>query len=169
MNSFRQFAAAVWIAAFVAPAFAQQKAAVETRLEARRVDTSGDGKESFSPAEAAKPGDVLEYTASYRNTTASPIANLEATLPIPPQTELVAGSVRPANAKASLDSSRFADMPLKRKAMKEGREVEEAVALNEYRALRWYPGALAPNEMLTFTARVRVIDDRSPTVKGGGK
>jgi uncharacterized repeat protein (TIGR01451 family) len=169
MNSFRQLAAAVWLTALVAPVFAQQKAPVETRLEARKVEVAADGKESFSPAEAAKPGDVLEYTATYRNTTNSPIANLEATLPIPPQTELVAGSVRPANAKASLDSARFADMPLKRKAMKDGREVEEAVALSEYRALRWYPGALAPNQMLTFTARVRVIDDRSPATKGGGK
>ena len=53
--------------------------------------------------------------------------------------------------------------------MRDGREVEEAVALNEYRALRWYPGALAPNQMLAFTARVRVIDDRSPAVKGSGK
>lgn len=169
MNSLRQLAAAVWIAVLVAPAVAQQKASVETRLEARRVDTAADGKESFSPAEAAKPGDVLEYTATYRNTTDAPIRNLEATLPIPPQTELVAGSVRPANAKASLDSARFADMPLKRKAIKDGREVEEAVALGEYRALRWYPGALAPNQMLTFTARVRVIDDRVPPVKGGGR
>ena len=169
MNSFRSLAAAVWIAAIVAPAVAQQKAPVETRLEARKVDVAADGKESFSPAEAAKPGDVLEYTATYRNTTDSPIRNLEATLPIPPQTELVAGSIRPANAKASLDAIRFADMPLKRKAIKDGREVEEAVALSEYRALRWYPGALAPNQLLTFTARVRVIDDRSPATKGGGK
>jgi uncharacterized repeat protein (TIGR01451 family) len=169
MNSFRQLAAAVWFAALVAPAFAQQKAPVETRLEARRVEVAADGKESFSPAEAAKPGDVLEYTATYRNTTASPLGNLEATLPIPPQTELVAGSVRPANAKASLDAVRFADMPLKRKGMRDGREVEESVALSEYRALRWYPGALAPNQMLAFTARVRVIDDRSPPAKGGGK
>jgi uncharacterized repeat protein (TIGR01451 family) len=155
MNPFRQLAAAVWIAAIVAPAVAQQRTPVETRLEARRVDVAADGKESFSSAEAAKPGDVLEYTATYRNNTDYPIANLEATLPIPAQTELVAGSVRPAKARASLDSSRFADMPLKRKAMKDGREAEEAVALSEYRALRWYPGELAPNQMLTFKARVR--------------
>ena len=169
MNQFRQLAAAVWIAVLMTPAVAQQKAPVETRLEARKVDVGADGKESFSPASAAKPGDVIEYTATYRNNTDAAIRNLEATLPIPQDTELVAGSVRPASAKASLDANRFADMPLKRKAIKDGREVEEAVALSEYRALRWYPGALAPNQMLTFTARVRVIDDRSPAVKGGGK
>jgi uncharacterized repeat protein (TIGR01451 family) len=169
MNPFRQLAAAVWLSTLLLPAVAQPKAPVESRLEARRVEVAADGKESFSSAADAKPGDLIEYTATYRNTGKSAVRDLQATLPIPQGTEYVAGSARPANAKASVDAVSFADMPLKRKAMKEGREVEEAVQAREYRALRWYPGALAPDQMLTFTARVRVVDDRPVAAKGGGK
>jgi uncharacterized repeat protein (TIGR01451 family) len=155
-----------------APSFAQQQQTgpVETRLEGRKVVVAADGKETFAAADAAKPGDVLEYAATYRNKSRDAITNLAATMPIPGNTEYVPGSARPATAKASIDGRTFADMPLKRKVMRDGKEIEEQVPYSEYRYLRWTPGALAAEQSLGYTARVRVLDDISPRVpgKGGG-
>ena len=132
--------------------------AVETRLEARKVVVAADGRERFVSAEAAKPGDVIEYLATYRNTTSNAVRNLEATLPIPANTELLEGSARPANAKASLDARGFADMPLTRPAARDGAVLVEQIPHREYRYLRWFAPELAAHRSLTFAARVRVLE-----------
>ena len=147
----------------VAPlAAAQQKAAqpLETKIEQRKVARAADGAETLAPAEAVKPGDVIEYTVTYRNTGKAPLSKLEATLPIPAETEFVPCSARPANAKASTDGRTFADLPLKRTVKRNGVDVEEPVPAREYRFLRWYPGELAGDQALTYTARVRVTEIR---------
>jgi uncharacterized repeat protein (TIGR01451 family) len=131
---------------------------VETRLEARKVVVAADGRERFLPAEAARPGDVIEYLATYRNTGSEAVRNLEATLPIPANTELLEDSARPANAKASLDARGFADMPLTRPATRGGALVAERIPLREYRYLRWFAAELAAHRSLTFAARVRVLE-----------
>jgi uncharacterized repeat protein (TIGR01451 family) len=131
---------------------------VSTRLEARKVVTGSDGRERFAPAENAKPGDVIEYVATYRNTGNDVVRNLQATLPIPSNTELIEGSARPANAKASLDAQRFDDMPLVRGVMRDGRPAVEPVAAREYRYLRWTAPELAAQRSMTFAARVRVLE-----------
>lgn len=169
--------------ALLAPALASAQSAVATppakaaeplqiRLEARKVTRAADGKETLSPAEAAKPGDVIEYATTYRNTSAQRLTNLEATLPLPPTTEFIPGSANPATARASVDGKNFLEVPLKRRVKRNGVDVEEQVPLREYRSLRWYPGALEGGKAVTYTARVRVVDDRTPSEpgkKGGGK
>ncbi|MDX2220914.1 MAG: hypothetical protein SF172_18000 [Burkholderiales bacterium] len=128
--------------------------------------TLKDGKETIEPAGAAKPGDLLQYTASYTNKGRTGVTNLEATLPIPPNTELVIESIKPASAKASTGGSVFADVPLKRKLRQaNGVEFEQVVPAREYRSLRWYPGALGAGATVSFTARVKVVDDRQPPQK----
>ncbi len=170
MPTFFASVAAAAMLAIAAPAFAQKNGAIETRLEARKVVRAAEGKETFASAESAKPGDVIEYVATYRNTTAQPVRNLEATLPVPANTELVAGSERPSTAKASVDAVSFAAMPLMRKVNRKGREMEEPVPAREYRYLRWYPDELAGGKSAVFSARVRVIDERTPrTADGSGK
>lgn len=147
--------------AFVAlPLAAQQPGPVVSRLEARKVVATADGGESFGSAGLARPGDVIEYVVTYRNTGREPVKNLVATLPIPPDTELVPGSARPATAKAGVDSNAFGDMPLKRSAQRNGVQVEEQVPLREYRYLRWVAAELAGEKSLTFAARVRVVDGK---------
>lgn len=142
-------------------AFAQKAAGpLESRLVARKVVIEG-GRENLVDARDARPGDVIEYVATYRNTGTAVVRDLEATLPIPKDTELVAGSPRPAGARGSLDGQAFAALPLKRKVKRaDGREAEEAVPLAEIRALRWSAGELPAGRGLSFTARVRVVDDR---------
>lgn len=153
-------AAAALTAAAALPVGAQLAQPLETRLEARKVATAADGRETLVPAESAKPGDVIEYAATYRNAGQSALTGLQATMPIPANTEYLPGSARPASAKASVDGRSFADIPLKRKVRRDGREVEEPVPWREYRYLRWSPGELGGEKSVTYTARVRVVDDR---------
>jgi len=165
-----RLAAFLTAALALAPAFAQDAGGpLESRLAARKVVVT-DGRENLVDATNAKPGDLIEYTATYRNNGKAPIRNLEATLPIPTDTEFVAGSARPAGARASTDGKSFAALPLKRKARRpDGKEVEEAIPLRDYRALRWYTGELAGDKTVSFAARVRVVDDRSATPEPPGK
>ena len=161
-------ALALALACATAQAAFAQAGAVETRLEAHKVERAADGRETLGDAQAARPGDVIEYAATYRNTGKQPVRNLEATLPIPANTEYLAGSAQPAQAKASVDAHAFGVLPLKRQVVRDGKTVEEAVALREYRYLRWYPGELEPGKSVTYTARVKVIEEAAPDAGGRG-
>lgn len=148
-------------------AFAQKAPApVESDLVARKVVVA-EGRESLVDAASARPGEVIEYVATYRNTGKGAVTGLQATVPIPPQTEFIAGSARPAQVKASLDGRSYADIPLKRMVERDGRRIEEPVPYREYRYLRWHAGELAGGKSAAFTARVRVIDDRAPSEPPG--
>jgi uncharacterized repeat protein (TIGR01451 family) len=152
-------AAAMLIVAAVPPhARAAAAAPVESTLEARKVVRGADGRETLVPADVARPGDVIEYAATYRNTTRETMRELEATMPIPAHTEFVPGSARPSSVRASVDARDFAALPLKRKTVVGGREVIEAVPYREYRALRWQPVHLGAEASMTFTARVKVLE-----------
>lgn len=153
------------LASGLAPAQPAPKAQgpVDSRLEARRIVTAADGKETFAAADAAKPGDVIEYVATYRNTGKSAVRDLQATLPIPADMELIQGSQKPAAATASTDGRNFAPMPLRRKVDKPGAQGDELVPLREYRALRWSVPELGGEKVFSVTARARVRDDRAAT------
>ena len=60
----------------------------------------------------------------------------------------------------------FQTIPLKRKVkLSSGIEVEQAVPLNEYRFLRWYPGELAAGKSLTYSARFKIVEDTPQAIK----
>ena len=172
----RPFHLAALLAAALAllPSFAQNTGGpLESRLAARKVVVV-DGRESLVEATDAKPGDLIEYTATYRNSGKAAIRSLEATLPIPKDTEYVPGSARPAGARASVDGKSFAAIPLRRKAKRaDGKEGDEPVPLRDYRALRWTAAELGGEKTLAFSARVRVSNEgpRPPEAagRGGGK
>jgi len=139
---------------------------LEVRLVASKV-IAEDGRERLTGAADAKPGDLIEYAATYRNTGKVPLRDVQATLPIPRETAFVTGSARPAGARASLDGAGFDELPLKRRVRRaSGEDVLETVPPAEYRALRWRLAELAPGAAATVHARVRVIDDRP--APGGG-
>jgi uncharacterized repeat protein (TIGR01451 family) len=150
VEAHRRTAGLLALVAFAALPLRADEGPVETRLEARVVVRAADGRESFAPAESARPGDVIEYVATYRNGGDHAVKGLEATLPIPAHTELVPGSIRPATARASLDAASFAALPLKR-----GKEL---VPYRDYRYLRWQVAQLDPKKSVSFSARVRVVD-----------
>ncbi len=155
---------------FAAGAYAQKAVTEPLQIKLVRSKVVQDkGREVMEAAATAKPGEVLEDVATYTNTTKAALKNVEATLPVPPNTELVMASIKPAAAKASTDGKTFSAMPLKRKVKQaNGVEVETPVPLSEYRYIRWYPGELAPDKPLAFSARFKVGDSPvapTPAVK----
>jgi uncharacterized repeat protein (TIGR01451 family) len=137
---------------------------VSNTLTARRIVVESGGTEAVESAATAKPGDVLEYAAEFRNQGASVAHGLRATLPLPPGTEFVAGSQHPAAALASLDGSTFAPLPLTRRVRAaDGSSHDELVPVSEYRFLRWAGTDLEPAGEVRVSARVRLsAPDRTP-------
>ena len=147
--------AALALAALAPAALAAGDVAVN--LSAKRVIATPGGKESFAPGDKARPGDVLEYRATYRNTSNARVTRLAATLPIPQGMEYVPGTAAPAPGLASLDGKTFQPLPLTRRVrLADGREAVREVPASEYRWLRWTLGSLDARAERMVKARVRV-------------
>ncbi len=139
-------------------------APVNIKLERRKV-VMLSGKESLQSAETAKPGDVLEDVATYSNKTNRVLVVPTATVPVPANTELILNSVKPATAFASTDGINFFAMPLSVKLKQSnGVELEQPMALSQYRFLRWFPGELAAKQSVIFSARFKVVDGAETTI-----
>lgn len=117
-----------------------------------------DGLEKELPADAAKPGDLLEYRAEYRNNGKTPTTQVKATVPVPTQgLEYIPGSASPPTVSASVDGRRFAPAPLTRSVtLPDGRRETRPVPLAEYRYLQWHLGELAPGASAVVKARMTV-------------
>jgi uncharacterized repeat protein (TIGR01451 family) len=131
---------------YAAPA--DKKDAVQIKLESFKV-TVKDGKEVLGDGSQAKPGDVLEYRAIYKNVSKSPVRNLAATLPVPAAMEYVAQTANPVGAEATTDKKNFAPVPLLRAN-------KEPIPTKEYRALRWHVATLAADQSFVVSARMKV-------------
>ena len=90
------------------------KPAVDVVLVQSKVTRDAQGKEQLVAAGAVKPGDVLEYRASYTNKSAKPVKGLVASLPIPEGLEYLPGTAAPGGEKvmAATKDGRFAAVPL---------------------------------------------------------
>lgn len=152
----RALVAAMTLGVLLTPAVVRAAGDVSVVLTARRI-TVVDGKETKSPAEQARPGDVIEYRAEYRNDSASPVRQLAATLPVPNGMEYLPRTAAPQTLLASLDGTKFEPVPLKRRMrLADGREVTREVPAAEYRYLRWPLGTLGQRQSREVAARVRV-------------
>ena len=149
----------LFLTSLVSPAFAAaDKAALTSELQVHNVVKGADGVEALLPAQRVKPGDVLQYTAVYKNADSRAISQLVATMPIPAGTELIAASALPREVQASLDGKAYAAAPLMRKLRRaDGQMVDVAVPLNEYRFLRWPDRQVAAGASFSTSARVRVL------------
>lgn len=135
------------------------------KLERKKV-TQVDGKELLVAAAEAKPGEVIEETATYANTSKKNL-RADATLPVPQYTELIVASVKPSNVFASIDGTTFSPMPLKRKVKQaNGVVLEQVVPVIEYRFLRWKGVDLGPEKTFVASARFRLYD--STAIKAPG-
>lgn len=152
--------------AIALPALAQSSAAkpadqaVAIELAQHKVVKGADGKEQFVDAASVKPGDIVEYSATYKNRSDKPVSGLVASLPVPGGTEYVAKSASAhgvAVEAATLDG-RFGGEPLMRKAATPPGAVAkiEPVPYAEYRSLRWKLGTLAAHTSTVVKARVQV-------------
>lgn len=138
-------------------------------LEAHKVVLADNGKEQLVAASEAKPGDVLEYRATYRNVSPKALRAVMATLPVPASgVEYLPNTALPAGVEASIDGAQFARAPLKRLVMNtDGRPQQQLVPATEYRFLRWPLGDLPAGASKTVSARVRVT--KEPVLTTGAK
>jgi len=140
---------------------AAQEPSVGVSLAARKLVATDKG-ESLAPADTAKPGDVIEYEATYKNRGQSPVLNVAATVPIPAGLALVAESSRPIAQQASLDGKTFAPIPLMREVKNPaGITEKQPIPLGEYRALRWVLPELAAGADAKVALRARVLTNSS--------
>src|ERR1700743_3048605 len=83
-------------------ALAAEQPNVVVELKAFHVVTQS-GKEKLEPADQIKPGEILEYRATYRNTSHVAAHDVVATLPVPPQAvQYLQSSALPAGVLASM-------------------------------------------------------------------
>jgi len=132
---------------------------ITVKLTASKVAAAKAG-EKLIPADVARPGEVIQYEAVYRNETKREVKGLEATVPIPAGLELVPDTALPASALASKNGADFAAMPLM--AAPAGAAKSVPVPLAEYRALRWTIPQLAPGAEATVKLRARVLTNQPP-------
>lgn len=144
---------------------------VSVTLTALKVSTSAAGKEQLVPAETAKPNEVIEYQATYRNGGKENVRGLKAILPVPPEMAYVPGSARPAQLTASTDGKNFSPPPLtKRVKFADGRVETVEIPADEYRALQWSVGDLRAGQSVTVTARMKIRSDlKGPVAIKPGK
>jgi len=136
-------------------------AEVSVQVTTNRVVTGVDGKQTLQDGSHARPGDVLEYHAVYRNNGAKPARDLLATLPVPANgLEYLPKTAFPDGVQASLDGRTFTTPPLMRTVkLPDGKEVLREVPVSEYRFLRWKLGELPPGKSVTVGARMRVLSE----------
>lgn len=133
-----------------------------SKLTVSRIEV-GDEKTPPLPASSAKPGDVLEYSASYSNGGKTSVERVQAVVPVPPGTVLLADTAKPAGPQATVDGVNFSATPLKRVVkLPDGKSREELVPLSEYRALRWPIGTIAPSQNVVVSLRVKVVQTLGP-------
>ncbi|MDD2774571.1 MAG: hypothetical protein PHU06_01300 [Gallionella sp.] len=141
---------------------------VEVTLKQFKVGKHAES-EVLESATQIKPGEVIEYQATYHNTTKHAISQLLATLPIPKETEYIPNTANPVGVEASLDGVTYAPVPLRRMVkLANGQMTEQAVPLIEYRSLRWVLGDLSAGQKKTVSARIR-LSPLTSAVAGGAK
>ncbi|WP_082548502.1 DUF11 domain-containing protein [Variovorax sp. Root473] len=113
------------------------------------------GEERLQDAATIKPGDLIEYRATYTNNTGKSVAGLTATLPIPEGLEYTPRSAKPGAglAQAATKDGVFGNEPLERK-LPGGKT--EPVPYSEYRTFRWSLGSLPANGSTAVTVRAKV-------------
>ncbi|MDB5843165.1 MAG: hypothetical protein JWP79_475 [Polaromonas sp.] len=128
--------------------------AVQVVLTQAKVVRGADGKEQLLDAASVKPGDILEYRATYKNTSDKAVQGVVATLPIPEGLEYLPASAKPGAklVQAAAKDAVYAAEPLSRVVA--GKSVPVPYA--DYRSLRWSLGQLPAGGEAAVSARAKV-------------
>lgn len=135
------------------PASAVAAGDLRIGLVAEKVIQTADGLELFDTESLAQPGDVIQYTATYRNTGVGKISNLAPVLPIPEGMRCDLAAASPAPAEASFDGETFVPMAEVVAALK----ADDSRAV---RALRWHVAQLDAGSSATVVARASLNETR---------
>lgn len=155
-NSALIILASVCAATLVSAQTVNQTNALAARLEAQKVITATDGKESFASAEQIKPGDVVNYKATYSNVSKKPLRDVAAILPVPTGLNFMPGTQLPP--EASIDGKTYLPTPLtKRVVQADGKTAEVHRPYSDYRFLRWNIGDIDAGAASVVSARMKVV------------
>ncbi len=137
-----------------ARAGAEKKDAVVIQLSQKKVVVGPQG-EKLEDATSVKPGDVIEYRATYTNVSKQAVQGLVAQLPVPQGLEYQPRSARPSNATLQMagPDAQYGVEPLQRK-LADGSV--QALPYNEYRSMRWTIGQLQAGASVVVSARAKV-------------
>ncbi|MEG9304379.1 hypothetical protein [Psychrobacter celer] len=119
---------------------------VNAQTKVMKILKNSDGREIAVPANHIAPGDVIEYHTTYTNTSAQPITNVNATVALPSNVQLVSlNSPLPTQATTGGDSYQTIQ------------QVGNTVVIKEkYSGLKWNLVDLSPNATLTVVIRAKV-------------
>jgi len=122
-----------------------------------KVTVVGD-KEQLEEVSVIKPGDTIEYQATYRNGGSSVISGVLATLPVPEGMEyLPVPHQQLAPTLAATANGKYGPIPLRKKISDvTGIAHIEVVPAAEYRNLRWMLGKLEAGKIVTISLRAKV-------------
>ena len=144
-------------------------AAVTVVLTQAKVVKAADGKEKLVDAASVKPGDVIEYRATYTNRSTNTVKNVVASLPIPEGLQYQPMSAKPGATivQAAVKGGVFGAEPLTRKVAGK----VEPVPYADYRSLRWNLGELPAAGVAVVSARAAVqvfVPTAASGVQGAG-
>ncbi len=132
------------------------QAEVKVLLVANKI-VKVDGTEQKQSADKAKPGEVIEYVAEYKNPDKSAVRDVVANLPVPVGMEYIPQTATPEQVLASTDGVNYASAPLKKSVRgADGKMVQQLVPYSEYRSLRWNLGDIAGGTSKSVKARMKV-------------
>ena len=119
---------------------------VNAQTKVMKILKNSDGREIAVPANHIAPGDVIEYHTTYTNTSAQPITNVNATVALPSNVQLVSlNSPLPTQATTGGDSYQTIQ------------QVGNTVVIKEnYSGLKWNLADLSPNAAQTVVIRAKV-------------
>lgn len=138
----------------VPQAYSQAQEPLVVSLEAYKVSpATADSGETFAKADTAQPGDVIEYRATYTNTTGRALPALSLDIPIPPAltwlphaaATIDGKAASPAPASASLDGRNYMTLPL-----------TAATAAELVRVVRWDVSSIPSRGVILRAVRARV-------------
>lgn len=135
-------------------ALAQQPSSIVQAQLTQHLVVQQDEQEILQPVETVKPGDIIEYRATYTNTGLLAVRNVVADLPVPLGTTYLAQSTKPkGGALVSTANKAYAAEPL----MRPNEQGEpQPVPLSEYRHIRWLINELPAGSAVAVVARVQV-------------
>jgi hypothetical protein len=155
-RAWKWWGAAWLLAACMAAGAADGSGPAHVRLVAYKVATAleaGVPRERLETLQSLRPGDTMEYEATYVNGAAEAMRDVQVTLPVPE-----GGLVYEPSADtllASLDGRSFQPVPLMRlQITADGRKLMRRVPLAEYRFLRWDLGHVPAGASRSVRARM---------------
>lgn len=118
-------------------------------LKALAVTEDPEGKAQFKQVEEAQPGQLLEYRATFSNTSEGVLHAVAPEIPIPEGMTLVLGSIEPKQYTVSADGRQFAAFPLLDATGK-------PLGPESVRAVRWAAASIPADGTITARLRVKV-------------